>query len=972
MLWEVDIHPAPTEADRAAERLVASARQAGYGEQLNAATARAFLIQGEHLGEDQVQRICDELLCDRVVERAEFAPVGDDRLLATPARLAGDATLVQVLPKPGVMDPVALSTETAIADLGIERPLVRTLNKYWLTGVDAAAAQSVSDRLLANDAIEQSVIGPLSVDHLDAGGAYEFHLQHVKISGLDDDALMRLSKEGQLYLQLAEMQTIQRYFDELGREPTDIELETLAQTWSEHCSHKTLAGRIAYRDENGERTFDNMLKETIFAATLELRERWGADDWCVSIFKDNAGIVRFDEEDNIAFKVETHNHPSALEPYGGANTGLGGVIRDTLGTGLGAKPVCSTDVFCFAPPDVDAADLPPGVLHPRRVMQGVVEGVRDYGNRMGIPTVNGAVYFDERYLGNPLVYCGNAGIIPRDMSFKEPQPGDLAVAIGGRTGRDGIHGATFSSAELTSESEDLSGGAVQIGNAIEEKRVQDVLLAARDRGLYTAVTDCGAGGFSSAVGEMGEEIGAEVWLDKAPLKYEGLSYTEIWISEAQERMVFSVPEAKLAEFQSLCESEGVEAVVIGQFNPTGKLLLKYGEHTVGELPMSLLHDGRPPVVRQASYTPSPVTPLTPPDKANYTADLLAILGSLNVASKEWVIRQYDHEVQGGSVVKPLVGVRSDGPGDAAVVRPKLTSRRGMVIGCGMNPRYGDLDTGRMAASAIDEAVRNCVAVGADPKLIAVLDNFCWGDCEKPETLGSLVRAAITCHDLSLQLETPFVSGKDSLNNEFSYEADGQKQTIAIPPSLLISAMGQIDDVEKSVTMDLKQAGSALYLVGATRDELGGSHFAQVNDLEGGAAPTVDGPAARDTFIALHQAINSGLVRACHDLSEGGLAVAAAEMAFAGELGAQIDLSAVPFVGDGDSAAARLFSESNTRFLCEVAPENEAAFSEALGGRAAKVGVVTDSQELTIESGGAAVIKSPLGELKAAWQSPLAW
>ncbi|TWT76872.1 Phosphoribosylformylglycinamidine synthase subunit PurL [Posidoniimonas polymericola] len=972
MLWEVDIHPAASQADRAAERLIASARAAGYSENLQAATARSFLVQGEHLGEAELQRICDQLLCDRVVEQAVFAPVGDDRLVATPERLTGDATLVQVLPKPGVMDPVALSAETAIADLGVERPLVRTLNKYWLTGVDAATAQSISDRLLANDAIEQAVLGPLSVDHLDAGGAYEFKLQHVQISGLDDAALMRLSKEGQLYLQLAEMQTIQRYFADLGREPTDIELETLAQTWSEHCSHKTLAGRIAYRDENGERTFDNMLKETIFAATLALRERWGDDDWCVSIFKDNAGIVRFDDEDNIAFKVETHNHPSALEPYGGANTGLGGVIRDTLGTGLGAKPVCSTDVFCFAPPTADAADLPPGVLHPRRVMQGVVEGVRDYGNRMGIPTVNGAVYFDERYLGNPLVYCGNAGIIPRDKSFKEPLPGDLAVAIGGRTGRDGIHGATFSSAELTSESEDLSGGAVQIGNAIEEKRVLDVLLQARDRGLYTAVTDCGAGGFSSAVGEMGEEIGAEVWLEKAPLKYDGLSYTEIWISEAQERMVFSVPEEKLEEFQSLCGSEGVEAIVIGRYTPTGNLLLKYGDEVVGELPMSLLHDGRPPVVRQASYTPAPIEPLNPPDKADYTDDLLKILGSLNVASKEWVIRQYDHEVQGGSVVKPLVGVKSDGPGDAAVVRPKLASRRGMVISCGMNPRYGDLDTGRMAASAIDEAVRNCVAVGADPTRIAVLDNFCWGDCEKPETLGSLVRAAITCHDLSLELETPFVSGKDSLNNEFSYESDGQKQTIAIPPSLLISAMGQVADVESCVTMDLKQAGNALYLIGDTRDELGGSHFALVNNLTGGAAPNVNGLAARETFLAMHRAISGGLVRSCHDLSEGGLAAAAAEMAFAGELGAQIDLSSVPFAGPGDTVATRLFSETNTRFLCEVAPENEAAFTVALGGRAAKVGVVTEDPKLTIESPGGAVVSAPLDQLKAAWKSPLAW
>ena len=422
---------------------------------------------------------------------------------------------------------------------------------------------------------------------------------------MDDEGLRVLSRRGQLYLSLVEMQTIQAHFQKLGRDPTDAELETVAQTWSEHCSHKTLAGRIRYRDEScpqaGERSFQNMLKETIFAATEKIRQDLGPDDWCVSVFRDNAGIIRFDDQYNVVFKVETHNHPSALEPYGGANTGIGGVIRDPMGTGMGAKPICNTDVFCFAPPDTPLEQIPAGVLHPRRVAKGVVSGVRDYGNRMGIPTVNGAVYFDPRYLGNPLVFCGNVGLIPRDMSFKETRPGDMIVAIGGRTGRDGIHGATFSSAELDSQSETVSGGAVQIGNAITEKMVLDVLLTARDRGLYTAVTDCGAGGFSSAVGEMGEKIGAEVWLDRVPLKYEGLSYTEIWISEAQERMVTSVPPEKVDELTALCASEGVEATVIGQFVPTGRLVLKYHGQEVANLAMEFLHDGRPPVVREAVW-----------------------------------------------------------------------------------------------------------------------------------------------------------------------------------------------------------------------------------------------------------------------------------------------------------------------------------------------------------------------------------
>src|SRR5262249_20966648 len=393
---------------------------------------------------------------------------------------------------------------------------------------------------------------------------------------------------------------------EMGRDPTDAELETLAQTWSEHCSHKTLKGRIEFTDADGSvRRYDNLLKETIFAATQEIRRRLGDADWCVSVFSDNAGIVRFNEEFNICFKVETHNHPSAIEPYGGANTGLGGVIRDPLGTGLGAKPICNTDVFCFAPPDTAPESLPLGVLHPKKVMKGVIAGVRDYGNRMGIPTVNGAVCFDDRYLANPLVFCGTVGVIPVDRCRKEAMSGDLIVAVGGRTGRDGIHGATFSSAELTAESEKVSGGAVQIGNAIAEKKMLDVLLQARDRGLYRAITDCGAGGFSSAVGEMGEKVGATVQLDLAPLKYEGLSYTEIWISESQERMVLAVPPEKWEVLRGLCASEGVEATVIGKFEATGRLRLRYGEHQVADLDLHFLHDGRPPVVRQATWHQSP-------------------------------------------------------------------------------------------------------------------------------------------------------------------------------------------------------------------------------------------------------------------------------------------------------------------------------------------------------------------------------
>ena len=969
MLWEVDIYPAGDLPNLEANRVAAEAVDLGFTDNLHVDAARCYLVQGD-LTAEQIQRLAAELLSDSVVERTLVAPVGD----ATFAHLGdGYKNVVNVLPKPGVTDTVAESATAAIADFGfgVEDIAVRTFKKYKFGNISDEQLAILSSKLLANDAIEQVIVGPLDFDHLEVGSPYTFELVTVPIRELDDNALAELSIKGQLYLSLTEMQTIQARFNELGRDPTDAELETIAQTWSEHCSHKTLAGRIHYTDDKHDLHFENMLKETIFAATVKIREEAGDDDMCVSVFADNAGVVKFDDEFNICFKVETHNHPSALEPYGGANTGIGGVIRDPMGTGMGAKPVCNTDVFCFAPPTVSHDEIPQGVLHPRRVMKGVVEGVRDYGNRMGIPTINGAVYFDERYLGNPLVYCGNVGLIPKDKSFKNPQPNDLIVAMGGRTGRDGIHGATFSSAELTHESEELSGGAVQIGNAITEKMVLDILMEAQRRELYNAVTDCGAGGFSSAVGEMGEKIGAEVWLEKMPVKYEGLSYTEMWISEAQERMVFAVPEEKWEELKELCESEGVEATVIGRYVPTKRLELKYNDTTVADLTMEFLHDGRPPVIREAVYQPPKTEPIDVPAEVDCTATLHSMLGELNIASKQWIIRQYDHEVQGGSVIKPLVGVQNDGPGDASVIRPVLGSRRGVSISCGMNPCYGDLDPYDMAASAIDEAVRNCVAVGTDPSTIAILDNFCWGTTDRPETLGSLVRAALACYDVSTVLGTPFISGKDSLNNEFRPE--GADQPISIPSSLLISAMGQVEDVATCVTMDLKSSGNRLYQVGLTQDELGGSHFAKVNNLTGGAAPKVDPVEAKKTFIAIHKAISSGLVQSCHDLSEGGLAVAAAEMAFAGEVGLEVSLESVPAV-EGASDVLRLFSESNTRFLCEVKPEDAEAFEAALADiPCAAIGQTVAGNRLTVTSvDGTTLVDAPLAELKQTWQAPLAW
>jgi len=980
-----------------------------------ARTTRGFLLEGD-LDEASAQRLVDELLLDRLVESAQVSPI--------PGPAKGKLNGLTVLLKPGVMDPIAQSVVNAAADLGVALRGVRTFRRYYPGGEITASAGAILRKILANGAIEQLVEGPLTLDHLTIGQAYAFRRIVVTLCDADDEALLKISRQGQLALGLEEMQAIQAHFRQQGRDPTDVELETIAQTWSEHCSHKTLKGAIDFRlsiadpqSENAgsnqhrtshiaHRNYANLLKETIFAATQEIRRRLGKDDWCVSVFEDNAGVVKFDDRFHVCFKVETHNHPSAIEPYGGANTGLGGVIRDPLGTGLGAKPICNTDVFCFAPPDTPPEALPPGVLHPKRLMQGVVAGVRDYGNRMGIPTVNGAVCFDDRYLANPLVYCGTVGLIPVDRCHKEPHPNDLVVAVGGRTGRDGIHGATFSSLELSADSETVSGGAVQIGNAITEKKMLDVLLEARDRGLYNAITDCGAGGFSSAIGEMGETLGAKVDLDRAPLKYEGLSYTEIWISEAQERMVLAVPPGNWRALEALCASEGVEATVLGTFEPTGRLKLFYRGEQVADLDLRFLHHGRPTLLRQATWTPLPhrgegrgargegqneeyrretrdegrdsscppssFFPLPSslaPRPSPLTHDLLKILSTYNVCSKEWIIRRYDHEVQGGTVIKPLVGVHQDGPGDAAVITPVLGSWAGIAVGCGINHRYGDIDPYWMAAACVDEAVRNVVAVGADPSRIALLDNFCWGNTQRPEVLGSLVRAAEACRDVALAYMMPFISGKDSLNNEYS---SGDRH-ISIPPTLLISALGRVPDVRQCVTMDLKEPGNLLYLIGTTRNELGGSHLHLVRGLTGGTVPQVDLSRGRTIFEALFGAIQQSLVRSCHDLSEGGLAVALAEMVFAGEVGA--DVTSLLCQGVEASAEVLLFSESPTRFVVEVEPAKAAAF-EACWPEPMwiqRIGQTVKEPRLRVaDVDGEWIVSAAATEMKEAWQRPLGW
>ena len=935
-----------------------AARQALHEASL-AGVERVRSIRGtllpEHLSGEAAGRAAAELLCDPIAE--EFSLLPPDAPLP-----AGEGIRLTIRRRPGVQDPVAASTRAALADLGIEADRVATYRSFQVEGdFTPAELQRRAARALANEVIEEVMIDQVPAAFPVAGGEPRGDSDRIPLRKGDDEALARLSTEGCLSLTLEEMRTIREHYRGLGREPTQIELETLAQTWSEHCKHKTLTARIAYKG----RVYDNLLKETIAAVTRDLDR-----EWCRSVFVDNAGVVDFDDHWCLAIKVETHNHPSAIEPFGGAGTGIGGVIRDIMGTGLGARPVANLDVFCFAPPDTPREKRPAGSLHPLRVLKGVVAGVRDYGNPMGIPTVNGSIAFDRDFAGNPLVYCGCVGVLPRECVTKEARPGDVIVVAGGATGRDGIHGATFSSIELTHESEVTSSGAVQIGDPIMEKKVLEAQLRARDEGLYRCVTDCGAGGLSSAVGEMGERVGARVELSRVPLKYEGLAPWEIWVSEAQERMVMAVPPAKLDRLVALFAAEEVEATPIGTFGG-GNLVLEYGGKEVGELDMHFLHRGVPKwELEAAPFTPSPRAALLPPPEEIDPADALhRVLADPNVASKEWVIRQYDHEVQGGSAAKPLCGSRGVGPADAALVTPFPGQTRGFALGHGLQVELGRIDPGQAAVNAVDEALRNLVAAGADPDRVCLLDNFCWGNPRNPELLGSLVEATLGACRAARAFRTPFVSGKDSLNNEFRTREGELK---AIPGTLLITALGIVADVRKCRHTAFPRPGLSLWLVGGGDHLLGGSIYLRTLGLEGGGpdVPRADLEASRAAFDLVHKALQEELLEAVHDLSEGGLGAALAECCFGEGVGARVDLDRLPRAGAVHRWDRLLFSEDPGRFLLALDPAGEARLRELAGPLTAPLGTTLAEPELVIERGGSEVLRTSLERLERSWREPL--
>jgi phosphoribosylformylglycinamidine synthase len=940
-------------SDPRADIYLSDARALGFNDLQRLTCQDLYFIEGQ-LSKEICEQLALKLLTDPVTQSMSWT-----ELPSAPATLEPDSIMVEVALRPGVTDPVAEQIVRASHELGLDGVCrAATGMRFLIQGANRETAERLAKRLLANNVIQQWTVGEITPSFPEETGSSGV-VQTVPVRGSNDADLLAVSKERLAALDLAEMRAIREYFDEVRREPTDVEFEAIAQTWSEHCGHKTFKGKIDVKAGDGEYQIDSLIKTYLRSATDQIHA-----PWVISAFVDNAGIIDFDDEFEVSFKVETHNHPSAVEPFGGANTGVGGVIRDVLG--VSAKPIANTDILCFGPQNLDPASLPEGVLHPRRIQSGVVAGVQDYGNKIGIPTVNGAILYDEAYTANPLVFCGCVGIAPKNKHRKTPQVGDRVIVIGGRTGRDGLRGATFSSMTMDAQTGEVSGASVQIGDPITEKGLIDVIVRARDEGLYSDITDCGAGGLSSAVGEMASRIGCDVDLTRVRLKYPGLAPWEIWLSEAQERMVLAVPPKNLPALQKLCDTFDTDLTDIGAITGSGRLVVRYDGKVVLDLDNGFLHEGIPQ--RQLTATIDQPTPNVPVSNSQFPTTnipdtLLKLLSHPNIASKSAVIRIYDHEIQGGTVVKPLTGIEADAPSDATVLKPIGTKGlKGIVLSNGINPEYGKRDAYKMARAVIDEAVRNAVAVGADPDRIAILDNFCWGDPLRPETLGSLVEACRGCHDAALFYRTPFISGKDSLNNEY-LGSDGQRH--AIPPTLLISAIGIIEDVNTAVTMDLKEAGDDIYLIGQFQPVFGGSHYSMAR------SQTADEPVpdvaeiTPRVYKALHQAITSNLIRAAHDLSEGGLGVAAAEMCVGGRLGMKLESSV------WDDHTRVLFGESTGTLLVEVRKQDEEKFLSLFEGLPLQsIGTVVENQKLSMSIHGSPVLDVPLSDLLAAWNRTL--
>ncbi|MEL6890440.1 MAG: phosphoribosylformylglycinamidine synthase subunit PurL [Actinomycetota bacterium] len=900
------------DTDPRARQLVAGAEVLGLPEVDRVQVADVVHLDGD-LSSDELQ-LLHRVLVDPLLQTGSWdAPAG---------------RAVEIALLPGVTDPGADAVHHAADQLDLTVDFAATgLRIEFDDAIGDADIDTIVTRLVANPIIERWAHGVIEPQPPGTDAA-PTAASTVAIRGLDDDALAAVDAERSLSLDPEELRAVRDHFEASGREPTDAELETLAQTWSEHCAHKTFRAVITADGDDG----------TMERIPLLTQLRHCTDEidapFVRSAFVGNAGVVEFAKGTTIAIKAETHNHPSAVEPFGGANTGVGGVIRDVLG--IAHRPIAVTDVLCFGPADLPMTELPEGALHPRRIRDGVVDGVADYGNKIGLPTVAGAILYDRAYTTNPLVFAGCVGTAPSRALHDGPNVGDRVLVLGGATGRDGIRGATFSSATMNATTGEVAGASVQIGDPIVEKLLIDALVGAED--LYSAITDCGAGGLSSAIGEMAEGVGADVDLAAVPRKYPGLEPWEVWLSEAQERMVIAVAPRNVSAIQQRCDRVGVDCADVGVFTGDGRLLVRLGDERIVDLDLEFLHDGRP-----QRHLPAEMPQPNRSEPIGRTVDdpiatLHALLRHPNIASKAATIHRYDHEIRGTTVVRPLVGAAGDGPADGVVLAEPL-DQHGIAIGIGVNPWYGLHDPEAMAFAAVDEAMRNVVAVGGDPDAVALLDNFSWGDPRRPSTLGELVAAVDGCCAAAFTFNAPFVSGKDSLNNEY-VGGDGERH--AVPPTLVITAVAHVPDIDRCVTPDLVEPGNVLMVVGQTSVEFAGSHLDLVHGApdDPGVAPAPD-PDAAGRYRRLHEAIQAGLIVSCHDVSEGGLAVAIAEMCIAGRLGATIE--SLPHA---DQAVA-LFAESCGRLVVEVEERSVPALQRILSDAATRLGVVNDHGTLEL-------------------------
>jgi phosphoribosylformylglycinamidine synthase subunit PurSL len=907
------------------------------------ATAKVYRVEG--VSDADAGRLARELFTD---------PVSNRYAVDEPIEW-GTPHVVEKAYIPGAMNPEAEAIMKASRDLGIHPVAVDSSMEYAFFGsVEKEDVERIVGKLLVNKTIERVVTE--KPDTLVFEGSVG-PVNTVAIRRSTNKGLMELSNE-KLFLNLDEMKVIRTYFKDLGRDPTDCELEIIAARWSEHCGHKTFNAKVIV---------DGVEKPPLFQRIRD-KAREHFKGLVVSAFGDNSGVIQGYDGQALCAKVETHNKPSASEPYGGANTGVGGVLRDIMGTGQGAKNIVATDMFCFAPPSMKDNELPPGTLHPDYLQRRVIQGVRDYGNRMGIPTGNGSIHYHPDFRANPSVIVGAYGITPEERAQKgEPAVGDHVVIIGGRTGRDGIHGATFSSGQSTEQTSTIHSSAVQIGNAIEEKRMFDALLEARDMGLIRAITDCGAAGFSSAVGEMGEETGVTVDISKAPVKYPGLAPWEIWLSESQERMVAAVSDEDLEQFLAVCEKYNVEATSIGLFDGSNRLTVNYGGTNVASLDYGFLKSGLPQRVMEAHYereTIREIKPETPGTPEEWVERIKAVLSHGNVCSKEPVVRQYDHGVQGGNIVAPFGGIAQDGPNDALVVRPMLDKEWGMVVSHGMNPVLNKIDPYEGTKWAIAEAAANYVSAGGRLNDAGAIGNYIWPFPDK-EAMGSLDRAVDAAVDMMDVLGVPVVSGKDSLSSTYK-GADGT--VIKIPPVYTASLFGRIPDVEKTMTTDLKKPTSTLVLVGSQNKNLGGSSYYDVAGGESGELPEISGETLPEVLKGVEESIASGKVLSCHDVSEGGIISAVSEMCIGGNIGA--DLWAWDDLNDIEGM---LFSETAGTFVVEV--EDIKTAHELFGSVQYKVIGWTREEkkvQLKFDKSGEThtLFSAEVNELKEAWQGTM--